>query len=72
MPGKKPAKLGSDAKQKPNPLIGKKVLYVGIGNGTAMICPQCSRSQRKGMVSEYQGSLYCSELCVKKVANAQL
>lgn len=45
-------------------LIGKKVLYIGH-----LICPGCGKAQRKGMASEYNGTYYCSENCVMKVAN---
>lgn len=68
MAGKKPAKLASDSK-KIKPLLGRKVLYVGLGKGVVNICPKCNSETSRGMVSEYQNKVYCSELCVKKVVN---
>lgn len=49
-------------------LVGKKILYIGAGPGVAMTCPVCSRSQKRGMVSQYENVLYCSEGCVNTVA----
>ena len=68
MAGKKPAKLASGAKEA-KALLGRKVLFVGLGKGVVNICPKCKSSTSRGMVSEYQDKLYCSEICVKKIAN---
>lgn len=44
--------------------LGKKAQYIGL-LGARFSCPICNRSFKRGMVSEYQGKLYCSEDCVK-------
>lgn len=57
------ASTKDDLKKKPE-LLGKKIKYIGL-LGAKFTC-KCGRSFRKGMVSEYQGILYCSEDCIKK------
>ena len=46
-------------------LLGKKVQYIGV-LGAKFTCPTCTTSFKKGMVSEYNGTFYCSEGCIKK------
>lgn len=43
-------------------MMGKKIRYIGVG-GTLFRC-SCGRTIKRGMVSEYQEQLYCSEDCI--------
>jgi len=44
--------------------LGKKVRY--IGSHDAVFTCDCSRSFKKGMISEYKGKFYCSEDCIRR------
>lgn len=44
--------------------LGKRVRYIGLLNAK-FTCHYCSRSFKRGMVSEYKDNLYCSEDCIK-------
>ncbi len=68
MAGKKPAKLATSTKTAKK-LLGEKVLFVGLGKNVVNTCPNCKSSTSRGMVSRYQDKMYCSELCVEKIAN---
>lgn len=47
-----------------NQLLGKKVKYIGL-LGAKFECANCKRNIKTGMVSEYGGSLFCNEDCIK-------
>lgn len=69
MPKKKVAKkLAIDTKPLKT-LLGRKVLFIGAGKGVVNTCPNCGKRQNRGMISEYKDKRYCSEGCVRKVAN---
>ena len=61
MAGKKQAKLASDTK-KVKKLLGKKIVNT---------CANCNSETSRGMISRYLDGMYCSEICVRKVANVE-
>lgn len=70
MAGKKQAKLASDTK-KVKKLLGEKILYVGLGKKIVNTCANCNSETSRGMISRYLDGMYCSETCVRKVANVE-
>lgn len=66
MAGKKPAKVNLGNKSKEMERPGKATLYVSDNKNNFNICPKCGKSTGKGIVYEYQNTLYCSRGCVAK------
>lgn len=61
---KKNAKTSQKDEQKRAVDLGKKVRYIGLLNAK-FVCHFCTKSFKRGMVSEYKNNLYCSEDCIK-------
>jgi hypothetical protein len=60
---KKPAKTPNDYINKKEDIVGKPVLYIGMGE-KIFTCPTCSRSFSKGMIYEHATLAYCSRRCI--------
>lgn len=63
MANKKPAKTPMDYLTKKEEVVGKPVMYIGLGERT-FSCPTCGRSYNKGMMFEHKGESYCSRRCI--------
>lgn len=63
MANKKPAKTPMDYLTKKEEVVGKPVMYIGLGERT-FSCPTCGRTYNKGMMFEHNNSSYCSRRCI--------
>lgn len=63
MANKKPAKRPVDFSSKKEEVIGKPIMYIGLGEKT-FSCPECGRTYNKGMMFEHLGQSYCSRRCI--------
>lgn len=52
-------------KEELQPLLGKRVKCIGLG-GAIYQCQGCYMVKKRGMFSEYEGNLYCTEYCIKQ------
>lgn len=57
-------RLNSDLGFKVKELLGKPTKFIGV-LGEVFTCPTCSRSLKKGIIYDHEGSLYCSRNCIK-------
>jgi hypothetical protein len=63
---KKPAKRTASAVTAvPKVDEGFNVLYAGIGKTVTHTCPECGKKTGKGMLREYDKTVYCSVGCVR-------
>lgn len=59
----KAAKTPMDYLAKKEEVVGKPIMYIGLGDRT-FSCPSCGRTYNKGMMFEHQNKSYCSRRCI--------
>jgi len=63
---KKPAKrAASTITTAPKVDEGFNILYSGIGRTVIHTCPECNKRTGKGILREYDKTIYCSVGCVR-------
>lgn len=70
MAAKKPAKTNfSNQKTKEAQLPGSAIMFMAMDQNQKFQCPTCKRTLMRGIVYDYQGTMFCKRNCIPKGAN---